>query len=319
MLKELQGQLHTKLDELRVAVGRQGAVAARPRRGRRGAARRRASPRHRDEVPRRARDGAHRGCGHARSTPDLTATAWIAVLDAVVASPMRRSVHPAGHPRGRRGARRGGARCRARARARQAARDAHPAPAAAVGRRSGPRSAVGAHPEQPRAEARGLEQRLHRLIPRQREGLEALRPRLPASALAASSSDVPIRRRRSERAVWTPTRSTPSAGPQRAPRPRRRRRRASPRGVVDAEERVAAQGGRERTGRRRRLGTPRQLEERRRRPAACRRRLERVGEEGLDPGGVVDRGRADREVRHRSRRAGRCGAGSVCRPRAARS
>ncbi len=97
VLKELQGLLHTKTEELRTqwvakveSLLAKGEVAAAL------------------SVVSRAPDPATR-CPAALATSlaeaagkaldgDLTPTAWIAVLDAVVASPMRRSVHPAGIP-----------------------------------------------------------------------------------------------------------------------------------------------------------------------------------------------------------------------------
>ncbi|HEV3214035.1 MAG TPA: hypothetical protein VGZ03_11635 [Acidimicrobiales bacterium] len=97
VLKELQGQLHAKLEELRTqwvakvqslldrgeVVEALRVVARPPDAGTRCPA----------ELATALTDAAG-----AALDADLTATAWIAVLDAVVASPMRRSVHPAGIP-----------------------------------------------------------------------------------------------------------------------------------------------------------------------------------------------------------------------------
>ena len=97
VLKELQGQLHTKLDELRTQwvakvqslldrgeVVEALHVVARP-------------PDTATRCPAELATALTEAAGKALDA-DLTATAWIAVLDAVVASPMRRSVHPAGIP-----------------------------------------------------------------------------------------------------------------------------------------------------------------------------------------------------------------------------
>lgn len=97
VLKELQGQLHAKLDELRVQwvakvqslldrgeVVEALRVVARP-------------PDTATRCPAELATALTEAAGKALDA-DLTATAWIAVLDAVVASPMRRSVHPAGIP-----------------------------------------------------------------------------------------------------------------------------------------------------------------------------------------------------------------------------
>ncbi len=97
MLKELQGQLHAKLDELRVQwvdkvkalldrgeVVESLRVVARP-------------PDTATRCPAELATALTEAAGAALNA-DLTPTAWIAVLDAVVASPMRRSVHPAGIP-----------------------------------------------------------------------------------------------------------------------------------------------------------------------------------------------------------------------------
>lgn len=97
VLKELQGQLHTKLDELRTGwvakvtsllergeVVEALRVVARP-------------PDTATRCPAELATALTEAAGKALDA-DLTATAWIAVLDAVVASPMRRSVHPAGIP-----------------------------------------------------------------------------------------------------------------------------------------------------------------------------------------------------------------------------
>lgn len=97
VLKELQGQLHTKTEELRTqwvtkvesllekgeVVAALSVVSRAPDPGTRCPA---ALATSLAEAAGKALDG------------DLTPTAWIAVLDAVVASPMRRSVHPAGIP-----------------------------------------------------------------------------------------------------------------------------------------------------------------------------------------------------------------------------
>jgi hypothetical protein len=97
VLKELQGQLHSRLDELRVqwvakvkALLDRGEVVealrvvARP-------------PDTATRCPAELATALTEAAGAALNA-DLTPTAWIAVLDAVVASPMRRSVHPAGIP-----------------------------------------------------------------------------------------------------------------------------------------------------------------------------------------------------------------------------
>jgi hypothetical protein len=97
VLKELQGKLHVKLDELRVQwvakvqslldrgeVVESLRVVARP-------------PDAATRCPAELATALTEAAGAALSA-DLTPTAWIAVLDAVVASPMRRSVHPAGIP-----------------------------------------------------------------------------------------------------------------------------------------------------------------------------------------------------------------------------
>ena len=97
VLKELQGQLHSKTEELRTqwvakvesllakgeVVAALSVVSRAPDPGTRCPA---ALATRLAEAAGKALDG------------DLTPTAWIAVLDAVVASPMRRSVHPAGIP-----------------------------------------------------------------------------------------------------------------------------------------------------------------------------------------------------------------------------
>lgn len=97
VLKELQGQLHTKTEELRTqwvtkvesllekgeVVAALSVVSRAPDPGTRCPA---ALATSLAEAAGKALDG------------DLTPTAWIAVLEAVVASPMRRSVHPAGIP-----------------------------------------------------------------------------------------------------------------------------------------------------------------------------------------------------------------------------
>jgi hypothetical protein len=97
VLKELQGQLHAKLDELRVQwvakvqsllergeVVESLRVVARP-------------PDTATRCPAELATALTEAAGAALNA-DLTPTAWIAVLDAVIASPMRRSVHPAGIP-----------------------------------------------------------------------------------------------------------------------------------------------------------------------------------------------------------------------------
>jgi hypothetical protein len=97
VLKELQGQLHAKLEELRVQwvakvqsllergeVVEALRVVARP-------------PDAATRCPAELATALTEAAGAALSA-DLTPTAWIAVLDAVVASPMRRTVHPAGIP-----------------------------------------------------------------------------------------------------------------------------------------------------------------------------------------------------------------------------
>lgn len=97
VLKELQGHLHTKTEELRTqwvakvesllekgeVVAALAVVTRPPDPGTRCPA---ALATSLAEAAGKALDGG------------LTPTAWIAVLDAVVASPMRRSVHPAGIP-----------------------------------------------------------------------------------------------------------------------------------------------------------------------------------------------------------------------------
>ena len=71
-------------------------------------------------------------------TADLAPEDWMRLLDAVVASPVRRTVKPVGHPR-RRGGQAGGPQRRRRGpRPGQAARAAHPAAAAAPGERRAP-------------------------------------------------------------------------------------------------------------------------------------------------------------------------------------
>ena len=97
VLKELQGHLHAKVEELRVQwvakvttllekgeVVEALRVVARP-------------PDSATRCPAELATALAEAAGAALNA-DLTATAWIAVLDAVVASPMRRSVHPAGIP-----------------------------------------------------------------------------------------------------------------------------------------------------------------------------------------------------------------------------
>jgi hypothetical protein len=97
VLKELQTQLHTKLDELRTSwVGKVQSlldrgevvealhVVARP-------------PDASTRCPAELAAALTEAAGKALDA-DLTPHAWITVLDAVVASPMRRSVHPAGIP-----------------------------------------------------------------------------------------------------------------------------------------------------------------------------------------------------------------------------
>jgi hypothetical protein len=97
VLKELQGVLHTKTDELRTAwvkkvetlcadgklIDALGVVAHPPDPGTR--------------CPAELASSLATAAG-AAMTADLTPTAWTGLLDAVVASPMRRSVHPAGIP-----------------------------------------------------------------------------------------------------------------------------------------------------------------------------------------------------------------------------
>ena len=97
VLKELQGLLHTKTEELRVQwltkvegllargeVVEALLVVARPPDS---------ATRCPAELATKLTDAAG-----AALDPELTPHAWITVLDAVVASPMRRSVHPAGIP-----------------------------------------------------------------------------------------------------------------------------------------------------------------------------------------------------------------------------
>ena len=71
-------------------------------------------------------------------TAELAPEEWMRLLDAVVASPVRRTVKPVGHPRRRGGQAGGPQRRRRRPRAGQAARAAHPAAAAAPGERRAP-------------------------------------------------------------------------------------------------------------------------------------------------------------------------------------
>jgi hypothetical protein len=97
VLKELQGLLHTKLEELRTQwiekvrsllergeVGEALRVVARP-------------PDAATRCPAELATALTEAASTAL-TADITPTAWIALLDAVVESPMRRSVHPAGIP-----------------------------------------------------------------------------------------------------------------------------------------------------------------------------------------------------------------------------
>lgn len=97
VLKELQGLLHTKSEELRTQwvskieslLGRSEVVealhvASRP-------------PDSSARCPAQLATALAQAAG-AAMTDELTATGWIAILDAVVASPVRRLVHPAGIP-----------------------------------------------------------------------------------------------------------------------------------------------------------------------------------------------------------------------------
>ena len=97
VLKELQGHLHTKTEELRTqwvkkveSLLADGKVAEAL-----GVASRPPDPGTRCSAELASSLATTAG---AAMTADLTPTAWIAVLEAVVASPMRRSVHPAGIP-----------------------------------------------------------------------------------------------------------------------------------------------------------------------------------------------------------------------------